>query len=91
MGTELSGKCFGLKKKTPRHNSYGKNTSKWWEGKDGYCEESNAFSEGAFRCHRTMWSQRAENFAQDLNLHQYKIVIFQELSDGDMANRKIST
>jgi hypothetical protein len=23
MGTELSGKCFGLKKKTPKQNSYG--------------------------------------------------------------------
>jgi hypothetical protein len=29
MGTELPGKCFGLKKKTPRHNSYGTNTRKY--------------------------------------------------------------
>ena len=28
MGTELSGKCFSLKEKTPRQNSYGMNTRK---------------------------------------------------------------
>ena len=32
-----------------------------------------------------------KNLHKDLNFHPYKIAIFQELSDRDMANRRISS
>ena len=78
MGTELSGKCFGLKKKkeTPKQNSYGTNTRKFSYVKSSYCEESKVSA----RRHSAALglSDRSVRriLHKDLNFHPYKIAIF---------------
>ena len=91
MGTELSGKCFGFKKKNRGRIP----TARTPEYIDKVRMAIVKGPKGSVRRHSAAigLSERSLRriVEKELNFHPYKIAIVQELNDHDMANRRISS
>ena len=90
MGTELSGKCFGLKKKTPKVEFLPYELRKMLiriaivkSPRRSVRRHSAAIGLSDRSVRRILH--------KDLNFHPVKIATVQELSDHNMANRRISS